>query len=78
MTNIYSLFRGDLLFGIKLDDKARGDYLNFNRYGFCLAFWRKTYKYKLSTFLRALGMVRKNRNDDLTPGSMQNHLISIL
>ena len=40
-------------------------------YGFCFAFWRKTYKYKLSTFSRAHGVVRKNRNDDLTLGSMQ-------
>nr|UHT66581.1 hypothetical protein ABEDC_3285 [Acinetobacter lwoffii] len=29
-----------------------------------MAFWRKTYKYKLSTFSRAHGVVRKNRNDD--------------
>ena len=39
-------------------------------YGFCFAFWRKTYKYKLSTFSRAYGVVRKNRNDDLKLGSM--------
>lgn len=32
----------------------------------------------LSTFSRAHGVVRKNRNDDLTLGSMQKHLISIL
>lgn len=50
----------------------------FDSYDFCLAFWRKTYKYKLSTFSRAHGVVRKNRNDDLTLGSMQKHLISIL
>ncbi|EXT45087.1 hypothetical protein J809_1553 [Acinetobacter sp. 25977_6] len=36
-----------------------------------MAFWRKTYKYKLSTFSRVHGVVRKNRNDDLTLGSMQ-------
>ena len=37
--------------------------------------WRKTYKYKLSTFSRAHGVVRKNLNDDFTLGSMQklNH-----
>lgn len=50
----------------------------FDSYDFRLAFWRKTYKYKLSTFSRAHGVVRKNRNDDLTLGSMQKHLISIL
>lgn len=36
--------------------------------------WRKTYKYKLSTFSRAHGVVRKNLNDDFTLGSMQKQL----
>ena len=39
---------------------------------FVWPFGDKTYKYKFSTFSRAHGVVRKNRNDDLTLGSMQN------
>lgn len=72
------LNQSHLHFGINLYDEVKQEYLIINNYDFCLAFWRKTYKYKLSTFSRAHGVVRKNRNDDLTLGSMQKHLISIL
>lgn len=45
--------------------------LGFKHLIFLFGIWRKTYIYTLATFSRAQGVVRKNRNGDLTFGFMQ-------